>query len=128
MEMAHRLFETPGKCQQIHGHSWWVELEIIGDVDEHGLLGSLDFGTVKKVLREYMDKHFDHHLLLNFDDDIVVAPVTKMLPGARFMKGDPTTENIAKLIGHDMRQHFGTGFQYIVTVWETSTNAATWQG
>lgn len=131
-EMAHRLFETPGKCENIHGHSWWVELEIGGDVDEHGLLGGIDFGIAKMALRSYLDDNFDHRVLLNehdqFAGDLTIGQVDLQLPGLKTMEGDPTTENFAKMIGQHMRALFGLKFQYRVTVWETKVNAATWEG
>ena len=128
-EMAHRLTETPGKCEQIHGHSWWVELEIGGDIDSAGILGGLEFGEVKKVFRGFLDGKFDHRLLLNVCDPVVDIRVDDdTLPGLQVMQGDPTTENFARIVGEEMRNHFGTKFQYRVVVWETSVNAATWEG
>jgi 6-pyruvoyltetrahydropterin/6-carboxytetrahydropterin synthase len=134
MEMAHRLSQTPGKCEAIHGHSWWVELEIGGDDDDHVLMGGLEFGEVKKQFRDHLDKNFDHKLLLHVDDpfaqDIAIGyddtPVE--LPGLQRFGLDPTTENVAASIGRWARQHWGLKFQYRVTVWETTVNAATWEG
>lgn len=132
MEMAHRLIDTPGKCENIHGHSWWVELEIIGSVDRTGKI--LEFGAVKKAFREFLDSQYDHHLLLNVKDLVLnqafIEPDTG-LPGAIWMVGDPTTENVAKAIGEWAENAFydpnASFHQHIcVTVWETSTNAATW--
>lgn len=119
MEMAHRLFETPGKCQQIHGHSWWVELEIAGKVDPHGMI--LEFGEVKKTFRAHLDTTFDHHLLLNQNDILM----RDQLPGVRAFSADPTTENIASAIADWARTEFSRKFTYRITVWETAVNGAT---
>lgn len=126
MEMAHRLSLTPGKCEAIHGHSWWVELEIAGPVDSKGMI--LEFGEVKKVFREYLDTTFDHQLLLHNND-----PVAKdhLLPGLVTVPWDPTTENVAMAIGLWAIKQFKypyTTYKIKVTVWETSVNAATWEG
>jgi 6-pyruvoyltetrahydropterin/6-carboxytetrahydropterin synthase len=135
MEMAHRLSQTPGKCEAIHGHSWWVELEIGGDVDEHGLLGGLEFGEVKKLFRDHLDRTFDHHLLLHCEDDFLRLFLgdsqherSTHIPGCNLLPEDPTTENMAKFIGRWARQKWGLAFRYRVTVWETTVNAATWEG
>lgn len=136
VEMAHRLFETPGKCENIHGHSWWVELEICEwseGVDEHGLFAGLDFGVVKQSLRAFLDANYDHRVLLNSEDHwshvlYVNSPRGSRLPGLQTMNGDPTTENFAKLVGEWAQRTFGVEHRYVVTVWETSVNAATWSG
>jgi 6-pyruvoyl-tetrahydropterin synthase len=68
IEVAHRLYETPGKCENIHGHSMWVTLFLDGAIDKRGMLDGLDFGDVKKVFRKHLDETYDHHLLLNASD------------------------------------------------------------
>lgn len=146
MEMAHRLFLTPGKCENIHGHSWWVTMHLFGQVNHVGLLLGIDYGDLKKVFRHYLDATFDHHILLNkddpwsgplvhsFDHDLVSAtPSTgtlASLPGLQVFDGDPTTENVARTIGEHMVREILevapiTGIK--VDVWETSVNNATWQ-
>jgi len=122
--MAHRLTETDGKCQQIHGHSWGVTLEIGGDVDNTGKLGGLEFSQAKKQFRGFLDGNFDHKLLLNEGDNWA----RYKLPGLQTMEGDPTTENFAKIVGQWARTEFGLSYQYRTIVWETKTNCATWEG
>lgn len=133
MEMAHRLYETKGKCEAIHGHSWWVELEIEGEVSAAGMV--LEFGAVKKQFREHLDSEYDHRIILN-DEDPWVSRTIKAngqyvrLPGLREVLDDPTTENVAKWIGQWAQKTFDTEYsfyKYRVTVWETTVNAATWE-
>lgn len=122
MEMAHRLSQSPGKCERIHGHSWWVTLSIRDEPDPTGKV--LEFGAVKKVFREFLDKFYDHHILLNEDDYII----GRTLPGLHTMQGDPTTENIARdILIWAIRVFSGTGRggrKFRVEVWETATNCA----
>lgn len=120
--MAHRLSQLPGKCENIHGHSWWCELEIIGEVNDSGII--LDFAYVKDHFRKHLDSTLDHRLLLNHRDILVVEKIP--LPGLATMAGDPTTENIANYIGMWAEGCFGFKYQYKVVVWETSVNCATW--
>lgn len=119
--MAHRLSQTPGKCEQIHGHSWWATLCIRGQVDKQGLLAGLEFGIVKQQFRAFLDEQYDHHLLLNTND----RDISSGLPGVRWMMGEPTTENIARDILLWAQTTFqGTGRQFRIEVWETSVNCA----
>ena len=134
VEMAHRLSLLPGKCEQIHGHSWWVTLELFAPRDENGII--LNFTDVKKVFRSFLDLKFDHRLLLNRQDPLLqVVPARSITehqdtyPGLQTMAGDPTTENFAVIIGEWAKTTYeGTDLECIrVEVWETSVNCATWE-
>jgi 6-pyruvoyltetrahydropterin/6-carboxytetrahydropterin synthase len=130
IEVAHRLSLLPGKCEQIHGHSMWVVMELFGDVDEAGILLGLDFASVKREFRGHLDASYDHHLLLNKADTICqISPVSDYLTGLVEVPGDPTTENIARWIGEWASEQFGVPglYRIRVEVWETMTNSATWE-
>ena len=138
MEMAHRLYLTPGKCENIHGHSWWVELILHGTVNDQGLLEGLNFTDVKRSFRQHLDSHFDHRLLLNAEDpfahtvhyDLDTGPahidprtgLYGILPGLQIMEGDPTTENVAIAISAWAGNEFHLDNK--VVVHETSVNSA----
>lgn len=132
IEVAHRLYELPGKCENIHGHSMWVELKLHGHINKHGILESLDFGSIKKKFREYLDGTYDHHLLLNVDDPwsqpietvqaYQDATGAVSLPGLVTMPSDPTTENLAKWIAQWATNEFGLNADCHVQ--ETHVNGA----
>lgn len=121
VEMGHRLYHQPdSKCFQLHGHSWWVEVEITGPLDDEGMI--LDFAVVKKMVRTYLDSNYDHHFVVNRWD-----PLMKFqLPGVVPVEVDPTVENMARIWGEHFTACF-PGMQVGVRLWEASTNAATWR-
>jgi 6-pyruvoyltetrahydropterin/6-carboxytetrahydropterin synthase len=129
IEVAHRLSLLPGKCQNIHGHSMLACMALTGQVDQNGILLGLDFYTVKVHYREYLDNFYDHRFLLNKDDPIIEAPMTKRFPGIRVVEGDPTTENIARWIGEWAVEQFGSnGLHHVkIELWETAVNSAEWE-
>jgi 6-pyruvoyl-tetrahydropterin synthase len=145
VEMAHRLLNLPGKCQQIHGHSLKVKVSWIGGVNADGYFtlddGSvMDFSNAKRVVRKYLDESYDHHLLLSQHDpwaksvytyeDMELAsdqhqtgasyPAGKQLPGMVIMSADPTTENICLWIAEWCSNRFSA--DVIVEIDETGTN------
>lgn len=146
MEIAHRLFLQPGKCQNIHGHGMQVMLELVGIVNEEGIFGGIDYSDLKKVFRRYIDETYDHRLLLNLSDpfarplyaitgdeqnySVNVDAEQVFLPGLQALPGDPTTENLSLWIAKDMQEEIyghwpeAEVFQVIVTIWETGTNNA----
>ncbi|SMF35383.1 6-pyruvoyl-tetrahydropterin synthase [Alteromonadaceae bacterium Bs31] len=46
----------------IVGETWLASVELDGNLDDQGMV--CDFGIVKKQLREWLDKHLDHCLLI----------------------------------------------------------------
>lgn len=139
IEVAHRLYELEGKCENIHGHSMWVELKLFGHVNTKGVLEGLSFGEIKKEFRGFLDGAFDHHLLLNEKDpyaqgiwpmeegqksivDMTTGNRKYTLPGLMVMPGDPTTENLAKWIADWAVDTFHLPCDILVH--ETGVNAA----
>ena len=77
---AHFLSRYHGKCEQLHGHNYRVELWAKGeDLNEGGML--VDFALLKDGLRQVCKK-LDH---TNLNDNAVFA-------------GDPSAERIARYI------------------------------
>lgn len=127
IEMAHRLWKLPGKCTQIHGHSWWAEVTLVMDPDEDGV--TVDFSEVKKILRGHLDGEFDHRLALDMDDPLVrdcPGRVEDIYPGHVLVPGMPTVENMAKWIGEFMQEQYPQAKSVKVHLWEAATNAAGW--
>ena len=76
---AHKLNGYQGKCENLHGHTWNIEIFIIGnDLNNIGLL--VDFKILKANLNKII-KNLDHAYL----NDIKEI-------------GNPSSENIAKYI------------------------------
>jgi len=100
-DAAHRLVGYEGKCLNLHGHRWVVELEIEGEkLDEVGILW--DFTNVKKIKEK-----FDHKTILKDckENGELVSAIINTMIGTRnyknsvyLMEENPTAENLAKLI------------------------------
>ncbi len=67
-EMAHALKDYDGLCRNIHGHSYELKVTIAGKpiTDENSpKLGMvMDFGDLKKIVREQIVDRYDHALVL----------------------------------------------------------------
>lgn len=79
-EMAHALYNYDGPCKNIHGHSYKLDVTLIGRPflsaghPEDGLV--IDFSSLKKIVQKEILDHFDHALVLN---GAVPKKVTKLL-------------------------------------------------
>ena len=60
-DAAHYLPEYEGKCRQLHGHSWTLEVEVEGPVGEGGMV--VDFAELKQLVDEKVIRHLDHRLV-----------------------------------------------------------------
>ncbi|QGJ92678.1 QueD-like queosine biosynthesis protein [Microbacterium phage Megan] len=131
-EAGHRLPHIEGKCQSLHGHSWYVEAEVaVDDPVFDGVL--IEFATIKRILREWIDSRLDHGLMLGQADTLVG---TLSGEGKVFVFGYdthsggldwPTVENVATLIARMIEFELRDVTVLRVTVRETPTNEATWR-
>ena len=105
---AHNLRGYKGKCEDLHGHNWIVEIVVKSEqLDDIGMV--LDFKYLKKKLSVILEK-MDHKYLNKL---------------AYFKKTNPTSENIAKYIYNQLKAQIR--LLYFVTVWENSTSSATYE-
>jgi 6-pyruvoyltetrahydropterin/6-carboxytetrahydropterin synthase len=68
-EMAHALLGYDGSCKYVHGHSYGLSVTVIGkpiEDESNPKLGMvIDFGDLKKIVKETVVDVFDHSLVLN---------------------------------------------------------------
>ena len=71
--MAHALKGYDGLCRNIHGHSYELLVTVAGypvsDPRSPKLGMVMDFGDLKKIVRETIVDKFDHALVINKDMD-----------------------------------------------------------
>jgi len=152
-ETAHRLPFLGGKCQNVHGHSWLVKVHlqnliIAGGVDENGI--SMEYASIKKVVRQWIDTYLDHGMMIGRDDSLLddlwndgckvfifgtnienedgidnYEDVYKQGAGYKG-KPWPTVEAVAEMICMKLQEQFGSSiFVVAVELRETATNWVT---
>lgn len=93
---GHRLLEHAGRCRHLHGHNGKAIIVLEADkLDNRGMV--LDFGDVKRAVRERIEEHLDHRMLLRRDDPLVPVLLEHGEP-LFLMDDNPTAENIAKTL------------------------------
>lgn len=60
-DSAHRLDDYIGKCANLHGHTYKLEVTIKGRTDHRGIV--VDFGDIKKIVNEQIIGVYDHRFL-----------------------------------------------------------------
>tara|TARA_B100001971_G_C17644379_1_gene264942 strand:+ start:39 stop:410 length:372 start_codon:yes stop_codon:yes gene_type:complete len=108
---AHFLRNYKGKCENLHGHNWKVEVAISGDeLDTSGMI--LDFGDLKMQVTEVLDE-LDHHNLNDLD---------------YFKEHNPSSEEIARYIYYKLKAKISGKERSLeeVVIWETQNSCATY--
>jgi len=108
---AHYLREYKGKCEELHGHNWHVEVTS-RDRELNSIGMVVDFGKLKKELNEIL-QYLDHKHLNEIE---------------HFKTANPTSENIARYIYDKLTEKAPEIKINAVTVWETDSSAATYTG
>jgi len=108
---AHRLKEYKGKCENLHGHNWKVQVSIARQkLDKIGMV--CDFTEAKRILSDIL-AGLDHQELGRLPD---------------FKKKNPTSEHIAEFIFRNFKKAIKAPLKIVsVSVWETPTSCATFQ-
>lgn len=120
-EASHYLPDYNGKCGNLHGHSYKLEVTVSGTVDcesaeecrnsYDGMV--LDFNEIKSMLREEVTDKYDH---ANLNDFFEV----------------PTAECMVVTIFHDLEAWLAQHVTYVnlvsVKLWETEDSYAEYRG
>ena len=125
-DSAHFLHGYNGKCANIHGHHWVVEVKISGGKlresgEKRGML--LDFGDFKKAVKELAEV-FDHTLIYEKNTLKPATIVALKEQGFSLVETDfrPTAENFAAYMYAELKKKDMPVFS--VTVYESPENCA----
>jgi 6-pyruvoyltetrahydropterin/6-carboxytetrahydropterin synthase len=119
-DASHRLLHYEGKCRNLHGHRWRVEVWLAGEIDTRtGIL--VDFNVIREVV-----ERFDHQVILNREDPMV-ACLEKFQPVVT-TDGDPSSEvlsgEIRKFLDRECQRGGGGARVVRIRVWESDTCCA----
>lgn len=124
-DSAHQLIGHDGKCANVHGHTYKLEVVVKGPVfgaeneAKEGFV--IDFGDLKKIVKAHVVDKLDHAFIAAGNEPVLE---TLRATGSKIAElGFRTTaENMCMYIAHALRQ---TGLPiYSIRLWETGTSYA----
>lgn len=128
-DSAHFLAGYNGKCANLHGHHWMIEVEagqehLQQTGEKRGMV--IDFGDLKKTVRALAD-HYDHALI--YEAGSLKAATLAALQDEQFRLIEvpyrPTAENFARAFFEMLTAQ---GLPVLrVTVYETPDNCASYE-
>lgn len=132
-ETGHALYGYDGKCRNVHGHSYKLSVTVIGtpiaDTDhvKHGMV--IDFGDLKKIVKEEIVDVFDHSTVFNRNTPHVELARELEVRGHQVLLVDyqPTSEMMVVDFADKIKKRLPSSIQlHSLKLQETDTSYAQW--
>ena len=132
-ETGHALYGYDGKCRNVHGHSYKLSVTVLGTpISEPGevKLGMvIDFGDLKKIVKEEVVDPFDHATVFNKNTPHVELARELENRGHKVILADyqPTSENMVIDFAHRISAKLPDSIKlHSLKLRETQTAYAEW--
>lgn len=132
-ETGHALYGYDGKCRNVHGHSYKLSVTVIGTPIEdtnnvkYGMV--IDFGDLKKIVKEEIVDVFDHATVFNKNTPHVELAKELSDRGHNVLLVDyqPTSEMMVIDFADKIKQRLPKDIQlHSLRLQETATSYAEW--
>ena len=132
-ETGHALYGYDGKCKNVHGHSYKLSVTVIGtpitDTSnvKYGMV--IDFGDLKKIVKEEIVDIFDHATVFNKNTPHVELAKELQNRGHHVILVDyqPTSENMVIDFADKIKSRLPQNIQlHSLKLQETETSFAEW--
>tara|TARA_R110002126_G_scaffold155861_3_gene303165 strand:+ start:981 stop:1430 length:450 start_codon:yes stop_codon:yes gene_type:complete len=132
-ETGHALYGYDGKCRNVHGHSYKLSVTVIGRPitdTSHVKLGMvIDFGDLKKIVKEDIVDKFDHATVFNKNTPHVELAKELTDRGHNVILADyqPTSENMVIDFATKIKSRLPKNISlFSLKLQETDTSFAEW--
>ncbi len=132
-ETGHALYGYDGKCRNVHGHSYKLSVTVIGTPiadTSHVKLGMvIDFGDLKKIVKEDIEDVFDHATVFNKNTPHVELARELKKRGHNVILVDyqPTSENMVLDFVQKIKKKLPDTIElHSLKLQETETSYAEW--
>lgn len=127
---GHRVVNHESKCKHLHGHNYRVYFTLCASDGLDSIGRVLDFSLIKSILCEFLEKQWDHKMLL-WEEDPLIDTLYALIPQDIVpVPFNPTAENMAKYlvckVGPDLLRGYRVTLVEVV-VEETRKCSATYK-
>ena len=126
-DSAHMLSNYNGKCNNLHGHTYKLQIEVEGDVNTKTCM-LIDFNELKEIINSNIMRMFDHALIFSDSSHREEAEEALYEWAKKYNKkyyemsyGKTTCEYMAPEI-KNILQNTLVGLTVKVKLWETPTS------
>ena len=132
-ETGHALYGYDGKCKNVHGHSYKLSVTVIGkpitDTSnvKYGMV--IDFGDLKKIVKQEIVDVFDHATVFNKNTPHIELAKELKDRGHHviLVEYQPTSEMMIIDFAHKIMKHLPDNIKlHSLRLQETETSFAEW--
>ncbi|MGQ8335639.1 6-pyruvoyl trahydropterin synthase family protein [Sunxiuqinia sp. A32] len=131
-EMSHALMNYDGLCRNIHGHSYKLQVTVIGEPmlqsgnPKDGMV--IDFSILKKVIKDKLIEPLDHSLMINnLSAHEKLVELGELYDRHHIVNFQPTSENLVIYIAQKLKDILPEHLDLCsVRLYETSNSFAEW--
>ncbi|APY08376.1 6-carboxytetrahydropterin synthase QueD [Winogradskyella sp. J14-2] len=132
-EAGHALHGYDGKCRNLHGHSYYLYVTVIGSPIQddknvkHGMV--IDFGDLKKIVKDEIVDVFDHSMIFNKNTPHLELATDLKNRGHNVILVDyqPTTEMMIIDFAKKIKKRLPNNIElHSLKLQETATSFAEW--
>ncbi len=132
-ETGHALYGYDGKCKNVHGHSYKLSVTVIGTpITDHsnvkfGMV--IDFGDLKKIVKEEIVDQFDHATVFNQNTPHIELANELKNRGHHviLVNYQPTSENMVIDFAEKIKKRLPNTIElHSLKLQETETSFAEW--
>jgi len=132
IDMGHRVTNHKSKCASLHGHRYKIEVGVDDQIittegsSSEGMV--MDFGDLKEVMMDVLDKRYDHGMVMWIRDPLANIIASDPKTKSELVHFIPTAENLAKYWFDLLKVRLEERSIKIkhIKVWETPTSTATY--
>ncbi|MBP5189920.1 MAG: 6-carboxytetrahydropterin synthase QueD [Bacteroidales bacterium] len=124
-QMAHSLTGYDGKCRNIHGHNYRLQVTVEGEPIQNatdaknGMVA--DFGDIKRIVQQYVVDVFDHAFVVPEGSPFAGVGETNLI----VTPFQPTSENLLIHFASLLEGRFPDRVRlHSLRLWETATSCA----
>ena len=127
-DMAHLLDGHDGKCQNLHGHTYKLQVIVSGETENNGAKKgmAIDIADSKRAVNELIISPIDHAFIYDqsSERETKIAQLLQQLNSKTFaLPMRSTAENLAQFIFQRLQENVGFHL-HSVRLWETPTSFA----
>jgi 6-pyruvoyltetrahydropterin/6-carboxytetrahydropterin synthase len=132
-ETGHALYGYDGKCKNVHGHSYKLSVTVIGspisdkDNVKYGMV--IDFGDLKKIVKQEIVDIFDHATVFNKNTPHIELADELKNRGHHviLVEYQPTSENMVIDFAEKIKSRLPSSIKlHSLKLQETETSFAEW--
>ncbi|MFK8268687.1 6-carboxytetrahydropterin synthase QueD [Capnocytophaga cynodegmi] len=132
-EAGHALYGYDGKCKNLHGHSYKLHVTVVGkpindpDNVKYGMV--IDFGDLKRIVKQEIIDEFDHAMIFNANSPHLELANELKVKGHHIILVDyqPTSENLVADFANRIKKYLPENVTlFSLRLQETESSYAEW--